>query len=707
MREKILNILKDGLEYSANDLKQQLDLTSSKEFVELIKCLNKMIDDGLIFLNEHNKYEYINDEELFKGNLIVKRNGKCFVIFRSEMIEVNNAGRFNVLDNDEILFRIFGHQASIVKITKHNLVYVVGIIRIRRGRKYFYADDSSFPKGYKIVNFEQFNLKDSQKVRCYISNYDKKELKIEMIIGNAYSSEVRELSILYSQDIPLEFSSTCLNEANSFNDDIEIQNYPNRHDCTNEMIITIDGDEAKDFDDAISLTENKLGNYILKVHIADVGEYVKVSSAIDKEALNRGTSIYYPAHVIPMLPNTLSDGLCSLQSNKNRLAMTVEAEYDKNGQCIRYEIYESVIKSKYRMTYNNVNKIYDHDGKLLEQYNEIVDMLMKCKILADKINKLSAEKGSIDFNSDDCQIILNKKGKVVDIKPVHPGIAEGIIECFMIEANKIVASHMHVLEYPMIYRNHDRPKEDKIAVFYNLAESLGYHFKGKKQQIYPKQLQDCLDSFKDSPEYPIMSTFLLRSMAKAVYQSECIGHFGLGLENYCHFTSPIRRYPDLQVHRMLKKYVINIPDYSAMEKDNENNILIAKRSSQREVIATKVERDIVDLKKCEYMSEHINEYFSGVISSTTSFGFYVKLENTIEGLVHVKTLDGFYNLTDDGTLLSDKHSFKIGQIVKVQCINVDLLKLDIDFCLAKDKKLSSTQMVKKTKKCYNKKVKRR
>ncbi len=689
MEEKIWKLMESGKVLSLEELKEKLSVNTASEFVELIKTLNKMIDDGQIFLNEYQKYELMNQDDMFKGNLIVKRNGKSFVIFRNEMIEVKNAEKLNALDNDEILFKIFGHTATIVKVLKHNLVYVVGIIRIRRGVKHFYADDPSFPKGYKIINYEQFQLKDSQKVRCYIVDYQKKYLKIETIIGNAYNSEVRELSILYSQDISLAFSTTCLNEAKTYSDNIAVKDYPQRCDCTGELIITIDGDDAKDFDDAISLSRTAADNYLLKVHIADVSEYVKVNSAIDKEALNRATSIYYPGHVIPMLPSALSDELCSLQPHKNRLAMTVEAEYDRNGQCVRYDIYQSVIQSKYRMTYNKVNAIFAGDDQLIKQYSQIMAMLDNCRQLAQIIQHNRAEKGSIDFESDDCQIIMDNRGKVIDVKPAQHGVAEGIIECFMIEANRIVAQHMQVLEYPMIYRNHDRPKEDKIAVFYNLVEGLGYHFKGKKNQIYPKQLQDCLDYFRNSLEYPIISTFLLRSMAKAVYQNESIGHFGLGLENYCHFTSPIRRYPDLQVHRMIKKYVINVPDYEQMEADKVNNGKIAEKSSKGEVTATKIERDIIDLKKCEYMHNHLNDVFSGVISSTTTFGFYVKLANTVEGLVHVKTLDGFYHLSDDGSLISEKNIYKIGQIVQVRCIAVDLLKQDIDFQLVKKKREKS------------------
>ena len=687
MKEKILDILSKRKDYSALEISEQLNLTA-KEYVQLVKTLNKLIDENKVFMNENERYELLTSQDTFKGDLIVKRNGKSFVLFRGELIEVKNASKFNCLNNDEIVFRISGHIANVVRVIKHNLMYVVGLIKIRKGKVLFFSDDPSFPKGYKITNCDQFDLKDKLKVRCYISDYQKKLLQIEKVIGYAYSSEVRELSILYSHDISLEFTSTCLNEAKLFEDDIKVKDYVSRHDCTNELIITIDGDDAKDFDDAISLEKDKENNYVLKVHIADVSYYVKENSAIDKEALKRGTSIYYPGHVIPMLPNSLSDELCSLQPNKNRLALTCEMHYDHNGEMISYDIYKSVIKSKYRMTYNKVNAIFDGDEKLINQYSELLEMLDNAKELADILKKKSEQKGSIDFESDDCDIILDKQGKVVDVKATETGISQGIIECFMIEANKTVASHMHVLEYPMVYRNHDKPKPEKIEVFYNLVESLGYHFKGKKDNIYPKQLQDCLASFKDNIEYPVISTFLLRSMAKAKYENESIGHFGLGLDNYCHFTSPIRRYPDLQVHRMIKKYVISNPDYSLMDQDNYDNKLIAKKSSEREVEAIKIERDITDLLKCEYMSKHLNETFMGVISSTTTYGFYVKLENTIEGLVHISTLSGFYQLQDDGSLSCDSFSksYKIGQVVKVRCVEVNLLRLDIDFELFKERK---------------------
>ncbi len=681
MKEKILELLEKHTALSVKQLEEELGITSAKDFTAMMKTLNALEEDRKIFLNEKEAYEIASQKNQSEGTLIVRRNGSAFVSYKGQLIEVVNQKKAGGLNGDEILFKVYGHTATIVKILKHNIVYVVGIIRIHKDHIQFIPDDSSLPFGLKITNLNEFKLKDYTKVRCYIDDYHKMTMRIESIIGDARSPEVKELSILYSYDVSTEFDSTTLNEAAALKDEVRLSDYPDRHDCTGELIITIDGDDAKDFDDAISLRRTKTNGYLLKVHIADVSHYVKENSAIDVEAYQRGTSIYYPGHVIPMLPFELSDDLCSLVPGQNRLAMTCEMEYDENGNQLRYDIYESVIKSTHRMTYNKVNAILDSDQQLINEYSDIVPMIMDSYDLSQKINALHHQSGGIDFQSDECKIIQNKKGEVIDVLPASAGLSEGIIECFMIEANVTVASHMKYLDYPMVYRNHDYPKPDRISTFYSFVEGLGYTFKGNKAAIYSKQLADCLNSFEGRPEYPIVSNFLLRSMAKAVYSNQSEGHFGLGLDNYCHFTSPIRRYPDLQVHRMLKKYCIKTPDFSGMEADYIHNGEVAEQSSKREVVATKIERDITDLKKCEYMKNHIGDVWQGVISSTTTFGFYVKLENTIEGLVHVKTLDGFFSLQDDGSLTNGEKSYQIGQVVKVKCDKVDVLNQNIDFIL--------------------------
>ena len=444
--------------------------------------------------------------------------------------------------------------------------------------------------------------------------------------------------------------------------------------------MTIDGDDSKDFDDAISVYRQG-EDYLLKVHIADVSEYVKENSALDKNARDRATSIYYADRVIPMLPLELSNGLCSLNPGVNRLTITAEMVYDRFGNQLDFKVYESVIKSKYRMTYNNVNKIFDGDETLRKEYSELLDMLDAGYELSSILRKRREDNGSIDFKDDEAKLII-KNDKVYDIVLRERGIAEKMIEDFMIGANVAVASYMKYLDYPMIYRNHDYPKTDRLLSFVEVVEQMGYKFKGNKYAIRSKQLRECLEYFEGSDLELVVSNLMLRSMAKAVYDNVPEGHYGLGLEDYCHFTSPIRRYPDLVVHRMLKKYVFSYDNLDDKDKDIKKNGEIANLASDRERRAVNIERDIMDLKKCEYMADKIGRIYDGVISSVLSFGFFVKLDNTVEGLVHISELDGYYTFDEKMMVLrSDDHEYKVGMRVRVKVSDVDLRRCSIDFRL--------------------------
>lgn len=668
---------------SLDELKEFLAISSSTDFKQLIKDINHLIDSHIVFEYD-GKYDLTERENRYIGEVILKRNGKSYIYENDLAYEVINKFNLPLLNHDEVVYEKKNMKAYVLNILKHKLVYVVGLIRIRNNKIYFYPDEDNFPKDYKIVNSHEYKLRDKLKVRVYISDYEKKELRIERIIGHLYDTDVQEASLLYSYDIPMEFSRTALNEAESLEKTINISDYPSRHDLSEELVITIDGDDAKDFDDAISVSK-KDDKYLLKVHIADVSHYVTINSALDKEAYKRGTSIYYPDHVIPMLPFALSNGLCSLRPNEKRLAMTVEMEMDNRGEVLQYDIYESIVESKHRMTYAKVNKILAGDEGLIAEYSDIYEMLKEAYELSNILSNKRKEKGGIEFDSDECSFkIVNNE--VVDVYIRERGKSERIIEDFMIEANVCVASHMHYLEYPMIYRNHDNPKEDRLDQFISFVENLSYHFKGNKKAIRAKQLADCLEHFKDTIYYPMVSNYCLRSMAKAKYDNIANGHYGLGLDYYCHFTSPIRRYPDLVVHRMLKEYVINHDKIGSEEKDSEKNASIAQKCNDRERTAVELERDLQDFYKCKYMQRHVGEIYEAVISSITNFGFYVKLENTVEGLVHIKTLDGFYELDEDGSLRSDTKAYAIGDIVKVKCKEVDMRRNNIDFILYQPRK---------------------
>ena len=387
-----------------------------------------------------------------------------------------------------------------------------------------------------------------------------------------------------------------------------------------------------------------------------------------------------------MLPFALSNELCSLKPNEKRLAMSVKMVIDQDGELKDTEIFESIIESKYRMTYTNVNKILDGDHETCAKYSELIPMLHEAYALSRIIRKKREDGGAIDFDEDESQLVI-KDQKVIDIKPRVRGESEKMIEDFMISANVAVATYMKYLDYPMIYRNHDYPKEERLLQFVEVLEGMGYVFKGNKYQIKGKQLRDCLDYYRDSDMEMIVSNLMLRSMAKAVYDNVSIGHYGLGLENYCHFTSPIRRYPDLMVHRMVKKYLLNHNHYDEMDKDMKINQNIAKSMSEKERRAICIERDVLDLKKCEYMKNKVGQVYDGIICSVVSFGFFVKLENTVEGLVHISNLDGFYEYDEKiGVLKSDDNVYQVGQRLRVKCIDVDLRRVTIDFAIFKKKR---------------------
>ncbi len=662
-------IIKALTEKNDGDIQELVSVTnaaSGSDFIALTKLLNQMETDGLIFTDDKDRYHLIDEKEYMIGEVRIKRNGSAFI----EEMPVGKNGPF-LLNNDQVIYRLNQrHEAEILKILHHEIIYIVGTVRTIKKHNRFYSDDYSL-KDFKIVDLDRFHLKNNTKIRAIITDYEQKLAKVESIIGDEKTAQTRELSILFSSGVPLEFSSTAQNEAKLLNSDISIKDPRERKDLTDELIITIDGDDAKDFDDAISLTKEDNG-YRLKVHIADVSHYVKPGSAIDNEAYKRGTSIYYANKVLPMLPFVLADDLCSLKEGEKRLTLTVDMFIDHQGEIIRSDIYRSVICSKKRLTYNLANQ-------MLHQPNDeaLTPMLQLMKELSDL---LDAGSQALDFEDNEPVVVINND-KVIDIHPRITGASEKIIENFMIAANKTVAETMYHLELPMIYRNHPEPKSERLAEFVAYMSELDYVFKGDKQNIYPSQLKACLNTFVDTPYEYIVANKLLRAMAKARYESMAGGHYGLSLSYYCHFTSPIRRYPDLIVHRMVKKYLID-HDYTDYDTDLAFNQDIAEDCSKKERRAVEVERDILDLKECEFMKDKIGHEYSGIITSVVSFGLFVRLDNTIEGLVHLNSMNGYFSYDEKrGILYNDTREYKLLDKVKIKVKQVDLNRLTIDFSL--------------------------
>ena len=653
MREKIVELLKER-DLSVEELSVLLNC-NSKDFVRLNKEVNQLVSDRLAVFDDKNNKIRLND--FYQGE-VVYSEGILSVIDGKMEYPVVNGEEYNLFAGDEILYELNRNEAICVSIIKRARIYVTGIIREGKWDFYFYSDDKFF-KDYRIVNYKDFKLRRNYKVRCYISDYKNKLLKIDKVIGHINDNGVLEESVLLKYDIRKDFPRKVVKELENIDKTVYIGN---RRDLRNKCFITIDGRDAKDFDDAVCIEKEETG-YVLYVSIADVSNYVKENSELDKEALRRGTSIYYPGKVIPMLPEILSNDLCSLREGVDRYTLSVKMHIGYDGEISEYDLCESVICSKHRMTYDDVNRILEHDEYLLDKYSDIKQMIFDGYNLSRVIDKKRKQSGGINFESNEAVIVLNKD-KVVDIKPRIQSKSEQMIEDFMIEANRVVAGHMFYLDLPMIYRNHDYPKADRIADFVKTVEDMDYHFRGNIYELESYVLNNCLKSFEGSVEYPLVSSLLLRCMAKAVYETGCTGHYGLGLKEYCHFTSPIRRYPDLIVHRMLRKYVFNVnSDY---DKDNKKNVVIARDCNKAERVAVSIERAIDDIYKCIYMEDKISQRFEGVISYIGAHGFFVKLENTVEGFV------GYEEAEND---------FRIGQKVKVIVSSVDKLRGNIDFVL--------------------------
>ena len=478
-----------------------------------------------------------------------------------------------------------------------------------------------------------------------------------------------------------------------------------RTDLRNETIVTIDGDDAKDLDDAISLRRLKNGNYYLGVHIADVSYYVEEGSELDKEALARGTSIYLVDRVIPMLPHKLSNGICSLNPHVDRFAISCFMEITPQGEVIDHDIVESVINSTERMTYNNVNKILAGDKKLQEEYSHVCDLFFLMKELAEILQKTREDRGAIDFDTNEAKVLVDEKGKPTDVVLRQRGESDRIIESFMLVANETVAKHFKWLDLPFIYRVHENPKVDKLRKFSTISRTLGYTIKGSLEDIRSKELSKIVEASKGTDEHVIISTLLLRCMAKARYDEQCLGHFGLADEYYTHFTSPIRRYPDLMVHRLIRTYLFKKKlDQETLFHFASIMQNVADQASSLERKAIDIEREVDDMKMAEYMEDHIGETFEGIVSSITNFGMFVELPNTIEGLIRMEDLvDDFYYFDDVNLQLIGKRTgrrFKMSDKVKIKVSAASKREKTIDFQIVgmkSNKKKKKTVIINKRK----------
>lgn len=479
-----------------------------------------------------------------------------------------------------------------------------------------------------------------------------------------------------------EFTLDVVDELDEIKSKVTEKDLKGRRDLRNMNIFTIDGEDAKDLDDAVSIESLPNGNYSLGVHIADVNHYVKEGSAIDREAQHRGTSVYLVDKVIPMLPRKLSNGICSLNPDVDRLTLSVFMEINDMGNVLNYDICESVIRSKHRMTYTKVTAMLNGDKDLIEEYQSIYEDLKEMQTLARALHDKRVRRGALDFDFPEAKVITDDMGKPIDIKKYEITVSNNIIEEFMLACNETIARHMTKLEFPMVYRVHERPESSKIAKFALLLHGLGYDFK-LKEKVTPNQLQNVLKAIEGTDEELIISTIMLRSLMKARYSEENLGHFGLAAIYYCHFTSPIRRYPDLAVHRIVKEWLAGKIDDRRKMQLNLYVQRIADESSQAEINATEAERVWKDMKICEYMAEHVGEEFEGIISTVTSFGLFIELPNTVDGLVRMSDLEDDYYIYDEVhfCLIGRRKGrrYDIGQKMKVRLVRVSVELGQIDF----------------------------
>lgn len=716
----------------AKDMAVLLQIPAGKR-EELHKTLDALLEEGKITVNKRGRYEAVREEKrkdakksgkkerieekrekkekrgknkreeaYLTGTFISNPKGFGFVEIEDEETDIyipeeNTCGAFY---KDLVQIQIVkeeweGHrrEGKVVKILEHTVTSVVGTVEKSDSFGFLIPDNRKITKDIFIPIECMKNAVTGDKAIAQIKKYGSSkrnpEGKIIEILGHEGEKGVDVLSVAKSYELPMEFPEKVMNQAEKIKTELNEGDFFGRMDLRDWTMVTIDGEDAKDLDDAVSLT--KEGEfYRLGVHIADVSNYVQYNSALDREALKRGTSVYLVDRVIPMLPKKLSNGICSLNAGEDRLALSCLMDIDKKGNVVGHKIAETVIHVTERMTYTNVNKILTHaDEAVTKKYQELVPMFFLMKELSEIVRKNRKKRGAIDFDFPESKVILDENGKPVDIYEYEHNSATDLIEDFMLLANETVAEEYYFNEIPFVYRTHEEPDSEKIESVFSMIRAGKIKVKKAKENVSPKEIQQVLKEIEGLECEPFFARLLLRSMKQAKYTTDCIGHFGLAARYYCHFTSPIRRYPDLQIHRIIKE---NLRSRMTKEKKQHyKEILpdVVSRSSMLERRAEEVERETVKMKKAEYMMAHIGEEFEGIISGVTEWGFYVELSNTIEGLVHVNLLtDDYYEYDREHYTLTGEDTgkvYKMGQKIRVKVSKADLATRTVDFLPAKEK----------------------
>lgn len=683
---------------TVQELEVAFGISDSSSFKEFVKALVVMEEKGLVVRTRSNRYGLPQKMNLVKGKVSGHAKGFAFVI-REEpgmddiFIPPNETN--NAMHGDIVLVRVSAEssgersEGSIVRILERGITQTVGTYAESKNFGFVIPDDKKFANDIFIPKAASKGAVEGHKVVVKLTTYPEgrksAEGEIIEILGHKNDPGVDILSIIHKHGLPLAFPNEVMDEANAAPATIDESEITNRRDLRNETIVTIDGADAKDLDDAVTVTKLDNGNYKLGVHIADVTYYVTENSPIDREAEERGTSVYLVDRVIPMIPHRLSNGICSLNPQVDRLTLSCDMEISADGNVVNHEIYQSVIKTVERMTYTDVKKILvDKDEALIERYKPIVPMFELMEELAAVLRKKRMLRGAIDFDFKESKVLVEEDGRPTDVVLRERSVAEKLIEEFMLAANETVAEHFHWLEVPFIYRIHEDPKEDKLRRFFEFITNFGYIVKGSANDIHPRALQEIIEEVQGKPEEMVVSTVMLRSMQQAKYDPNSLGHFGLSTEFYTHFTSPIRRYPDLIVHRLIRTYLIEGKlNQATKEKWDARLPEIADHSSKMERRSVDAERETDELKKAEYMEDKIGEEYDGIISSVTNFGLFVELPNTIEGLVHVSYMTDDYYRFDERhfAMIGEKtgNVYRIGDEITVRVVSVKKEERSIDF----------------------------
>ena len=700
-KEIILEFMKDS-HYHPMKLKEMCSILGvpRRERDELKLVLDQLISERKIDIDIKGRYK-IADPELLKG--IFSGNTKGFGFVHVEGIEgdfyVSEENTLDALHGDEVAIKKISEEgdgrrseAIIVKVLNRANETMVGIFLKSKNYGFVVPDNQKIAKDVFVDKNHTMGAVNGHKVVVRLTSFGKKnknpEGEIIEILGHVNDPGVDILSIVRAYHLPEQFPEEVMEQVAAIPEQVLPEEYDGRKDIRNWQTVTIDGEEAKDLDDAITIRKKSDGHYILGVHIADVSHYVKEGSPLDKEALKRGTSVYLTDRVIPMLPHKLSNGICSLNAGVDRLALSCIMELDEKGNILNHEIAKTVINVDRRMTYTAVKQILeDKNEAVMREYQELVPMFETMAEAAEKLREKRRARGGIDFDFPESKIILDKRGRAVDVKPYDRNSATKIIEDFMLAANETIAEDFYWQEMPFLYRTHETPDMERIRKLTVFLKNFGYYLKIKSGEVHPKEFQKLLGKIEDTPEEAMISRLVLRSMMRAKYTTENTGHFGLAVKFYTHFTSPIRRYPDLQIHRIIKEQIDGRLNERRLEHYRKLLPTVATDTSTTERRDDEAEREVDKLKKIEYMSRHLGEIHEGVISGITNWGMYVELPNTCEGMIRLQDLDDYYIFDENKYELQgemSRQTFRLGQKLKICIANADKVTRTVDFLLADD-----------------------